>query len=171
VKRWAREAIDDAGADRVDDTHEHNRDGAGRFVQRPNIRAARGQNDVRRKSDQFRHHAANVVVIAANPAIVDLHVLLVGPAQLLQRLPKGGIASLNFQIGLHSTGKHGDAPHSLRLLRARAKRPGDRSRRRASEHRDEFASSNDGHWGSLPRVPPLIIPARGPPDAGGLPHF
>ena len=109
----------------------------GRFVQRPNIRAARGQNDVRRESNQFRHHAANVVVIAANPAIVDLHVLLVGPAQLLQRLPKGGIASLNFHIGLHSTGKHGDAPHALALLRPRRERP---PHRRAAEQLDELAA-------------------------------
>jgi hypothetical protein len=53
----------------------------------------------------------------------------------------------------------GGAAAAWPLAAARAQRGYRGRHRRASEQRHELASSNDGHWGSLPRVPPPIIPA------------
>ena len=63
-----RQAIDEAGADRIGDDREHDRHGAGRLQQRPHGRGASGQDDVRRERDQFRRVSANVVGIAGAPA-------------------------------------------------------------------------------------------------------
>ena len=69
-----RQAIDKAGADRIGDTHEHNRHGAGRLQQRPNDRRTSGHDDVGRERGQFRRVLANVVGIGRGPADVDPHV-------------------------------------------------------------------------------------------------
>ena len=63
-----RQALDEAGADRIGDLHEHDRHGAGRLLQWPDGRAANGQDDVRRERDQFRRVSANCVGIAGAPA-------------------------------------------------------------------------------------------------------
>jgi hypothetical protein len=49
-------------------------------------RAATSQDDVRRERGQFRRISANAFGIAGGPAIVNLHVAAVGPAQFLQPL-------------------------------------------------------------------------------------
>ena len=64
----SRQALDEAGADRIDDLREHNRDGAGRLQQRPHGCAASGHDDVRRERGQFRHVSADVVGLAHGPA-------------------------------------------------------------------------------------------------------
>ena len=81
------QARDEAGADRIDDNHEHDRQGAGRLQQRRDGGGARtSHDDVRRERNQFRGVSAEVVGISRGPAGVDPHVAAVGPAQLLQAL-------------------------------------------------------------------------------------
>ena len=81
-----RQAVDEAGADRIDDDREHDRHGAGRLQQRPHGRGGRGQDDVRRERGQFRRVPANLGGIGRGPAGVDAHVAADGPAQLLPAL-------------------------------------------------------------------------------------
>jgi hypothetical protein len=50
----------------------------------------------------------------------------------LKPLPEDRYASFSFRIGRRAVHKHADAPHSLRLLRARRERP----HCRATEKRD-----------------------------------
>ncbi len=61
--------VDEAGAHRVDDQHEHDRHDAGRLQQRRHgYGASTGQDDVRCERDQFRRVSANVVGIGRWPS-------------------------------------------------------------------------------------------------------
>ena len=63
-----RQAVDEAGADRIGDDREHDRHGAGRLQQRPHGRGAMGQDDVGRERGQFRRVSANVGGIGSWPS-------------------------------------------------------------------------------------------------------
>ena len=68
----ARQARNEAGADRVDDNHEHDRHGAGRLQQRRRGRgASRSDEDVRRQRGQFGRVSAKLVGIGRGPADFD----------------------------------------------------------------------------------------------------
>src|SRR5262245_61552107 len=116
--------------------HEYDRNGAGRLQQRPQSRAASGQDDIRCERDQFRSVSANAITIARTPAVVDPHVATNAPAQLLQPVRERGGAGGSFRVlGSHAH-QHADAPYALALLRARRERP---CGSRAAEQRDELA--------------------------------
>ena len=119
VAAWSRQAVDEAGADRIADDREHDRHGAGRLQQRPHGRAAMGQDDVRRERGQFRRVSANFGGIGRGPADVDPHVAADGPAQLLQPLMERREAGLKFRIVRGCGQEYADASHTLGLLRAR----------------------------------------------------
>jgi hypothetical protein len=74
--------------------------------------------------------------IAAGKAMLDFDVAVLYPSERLESLSKGGNAGLCFGIVLGEPMQEYDAPHPLRLLRARRNRPCDR---RAAEKRDELA--------------------------------
>src|SRR5262249_3091406 len=96
----------------------------------PDTRASGGEDDVRRKRDQFRRVFASVIFIAFGPAVVDLNVLTDGPTRLLKTLQEGCVAVLCLRI-IRSIGhERRHAPHVLALLCARRERP---RRRRAAE--------------------------------------
>src|SRR5262245_10230739 len=101
-------------------------------------RSARGQNDVWRQGDQFRSIFAIVLGIGCGKAIINPHIVAVGPAQLLQSLLECREAYLDVLIVRGQARKHPDPPHPLPLLRARGKRP--RGRRHAAEQRHERAA-------------------------------
>src|SRR3954463_15270024 len=69
VAAWSREARDEAGADRIRRLREHDRHARARLLQRSHDRAAGGQDDIRRESEQFRRVAAGEVGDAGTPAI------------------------------------------------------------------------------------------------------
>ena len=94
--------------------HEHNRQNAGDTLQRRHAQGASGQDDVRRKRDQFRRVLANAVDIVLAPADVDPHIAAVAPAQLLQGLPERRDAGLTFCIVRGPVHEHTDAAHPLR---------------------------------------------------------
>jgi len=71
-------------------------------------------------------------LLAGEPAIFNLDVAALGPAQLGEPLPERGNTGLSFRIAFRKVHQHADPPHPLRLLRARRKRPRDR---RAAEQR------------------------------------
>src|SRR5215831_2872449 len=98
-------------------------------------RSARGQNDVRPQRDQFRSIFAIVFEIGCGKAMINPHIVAVGPAQLLQPLLECREAYLVVLIVHGRTREHADAPHPLGLLRACRERP----RRRAADERYELA--------------------------------
>ena len=93
-----RQAVDEAGPDRIDDGREHDRHGAGRLQQRPHGRGGMGQDDVGRERGQFRRVLANLGGIGRGPAGVDSHVAADSPARLLQALMKCLDAGLHFRF-------------------------------------------------------------------------
>src|SRR5262249_30060585 len=129
-------AINEAGADGVDDIQEHHRHSVHRLLQCYYGRGAASQDDIGRECDQFRRIYATAVGIESTPTVVDPHVATDGPAQLLQTLRECGDAGRCFRIVRGQVQKHADAPYALALLRARRQRP----RRRAAEQRDELSA-------------------------------
>src|SRR5262249_46066066 len=76
------------------------------------------------------------ISVACEPAIFNLDIAALGPAELAEAFPKRGNAGLSFRIAFRKRRQHADSPHSLALLRARRERPCDR---RTAEQRDELA--------------------------------
>src|SRR5262249_7547297 len=68
-------------------------------------------------------------------AVIDPHVVAVGPAQLPQSLHKCRNAGLAYRMVFAERHKHADASDLRRLLRARRERP---CHRRAPKQRDEL---------------------------------
>jgi len=83
--------------------------------------------------------------IAGEPAILNLDVAALGPAQLGEPFPKRGNADLPFWIAFRKVQQNSDAPHPLRLLRVRCERPSCHS---AAKERNALASPH-----GLPPVP------------------
>ena len=112
--------VDEAGADRIGDLHEHDRHGAGRLQQRPHDRAAGGQDDVRRERDQFRRVSANTLGIAPAPAvsICTLRPSIQPNCCSPAGTPQCGPGLPDRPRPAH---EHADAPHSARAA-ARAPR-------------------------------------------------
>src|SRR5262249_684203 len=131
--------VDEAGADRIGDAREYDRHSAGRLQEWCDRGAGIRQDDVRRERDQFRRVFANSVGIGDTPAGVDADVAAVEPAQLREPLQGRRSAGLKLRVVSGAGHQHADAPHPLRLLRARREGP---SRRRTAEQRDELAASN-----------------------------
>src|SRR5262245_3847639 len=101
-------------------------------------RRGRVHNDGCRPPDQSRDIFPIVFGFACNKAIINPHILAVGPAQLLQSLLECREAYLVVLIVGHAR-EHADAPHPLGLLRARRHRP---HRHRPSNQPDELAASH-----------------------------
>src|SRR5262245_16665099 len=112
-------------------------------------RLAGGQNDVWRQRDQFRGIFAIVFGIGYGKAIINPHIVALGPAQLLQPLLECREAYLVLLI-VHGRGReHTDAPHRGRLLRARRERP----RRGGAEQCDERAPLHSITSSARARIP------------------
>jgi hypothetical protein len=147
-----RQAVDVAGADRVDRRYEHDRHGAARLLQHPHDRAGGGDDDVGRECDQFRRVSAKAVEIAPAPAGVQPHVATDSPAQFLQALCERRDAGQCVRIVRGLAHKDADAPQlRRRLLRARRERP---CGRRTTDKGDEFPSP---HGALKPRTIPYHI--------------
>src|SRR6516165_3320714 len=83
--------------------------------------------------DQFCRRGLYTARIASVPAILDLDVTAIDPAEPLKRVKKCPDASLTFPIGPRvGRHQHPDPPELLRLCDAWP-------RRRAAEKRDEIA--------------------------------
>src|SRR5262249_15340854 len=132
-----RQAIDEAGADRIGDDREHDRNGAGRLTQGPQCGAGKSHDDVRPERDQFGREFANAIGIPCGPAVIDPHVAALGPARLLQSLQERRDAGLAYRMVFGERHKHTDALDLRALLRTRRERPRDC---RAAEQRDELAA-------------------------------
>ena len=127
------QAIDESRGDGIGDLHEHNRHRAGHLQQGPHGDAVGRKDHIGRKSGQLGGVPADVVGIAASPAVFDLHVAAVGPAKLPKPVQERADPPFRFKIAFGQAHQHADAAHPL--LRARTKWP----RHRATEKRNEFA--------------------------------
>jgi hypothetical protein len=119
IAAGVRQARDEAGTDRINGLHEHDRYRSGDPLQFRYASAGGGQNDVRRERDQFRRVLGRGVGTRASPAVVDPPVAAGRPARFLQSLCEGGNASVSLRIVRSLGHEHADAAHALRLLRAR----------------------------------------------------
>ena len=100
-----RVACCNAAANRIGDHRKHDRNGAGRLLQRRRLRGGRGQDDIRRERHQLRRIVAGGIVAEA-PASGDPYVATLGPTQLLQRLQERGDAGLRLRIVSGLAHKH-----------------------------------------------------------------
>ena len=78
-----------AGADRIGDDRENDRNSAGRLQQWRHCVGANSHDDVRPERDQFHRIFANEVRVGSTHAGVDADVSAIDPAQLLQPLQEG----------------------------------------------------------------------------------
>jgi hypothetical protein len=141
---------DETVGNRIGDLSEYDRDCAGRLSQCHQSWRGGGKEHVWCQAHQLgRVDPPKVGVIG--PAIIDLHVAAVYPAQLLEPLPKPPNTGLPFRIAFSESYQHSDPAYPIRLLRTCCKR----TRRRATKERDEIASPQM----IGPHVPPLV---RGP---------
>ena len=92
------ETFDKSGGDGVRDLNEYNGDGVCCPLERPNMRAAGDQYDVRCECHQFSRILARALGIAAGPTVIDPEVAPAGPTELLQRLNK--CIEINFRLGI-----------------------------------------------------------------------
>src|SRR5262249_30609347 len=135
--RWAR---DQAGGDRIAHLCEYDRQGAGSVLQRHHGRLIAGENSIRPHPHEFGSEASQALVIPAWPALLDVDIVTFDPPEILQAPAECRHAELAFGVILcQPCNQHTDAPHPLRLLRARRERP---SGYRAAEQRDELAASH-----------------------------
>ena len=81
VAARARQALDEAAADRIGDVYEHDWDRPSHLQQGFKGRGARSQDGVWCECHQFGHIFASVTGLAFGPASVDPNVAVDGPAQ------------------------------------------------------------------------------------------
>jgi hypothetical protein len=168
IAAWPRQALDEAGTDRIRGQREYDRHGAGCLEQRAHGHAAGCKNGVRRERHQFRGVTANALGIAHAPADVDLQVATVGPTQLLEPLNERCHAGLCFRIVRGERREHADPPHALGLLSPRRERP---RHHRTAEQRDELATLQLTKLHLLPlsqgdSITDCRGPVRGMPQCG-----
>jgi len=132
-----RQVGDEAGADRIGNLNEHDRNGAGFFSQGEGHVT---NNYVRLQCDQRFREGLDPGGIAGRPATINSKVAALDPSQFLQRLMERVHHRLRFRIALGKIRQHANPPHPLGLLPARCARP--RDRRAAPEKRDEVATPN-----------------------------
>src|SRR5262245_45534877 len=110
--------------------------------------AGTGQDNVGRERDQFGRLFAGVVDVGRAPAILDPHVVSLGPAQFSQGFDEHLTAGPTFRIVCGKAGgEPANAPQTLVLLRARGERPHDRT----AEQRDELAAPHTKHGVTPPQ--------------------
>jgi hypothetical protein len=146
---------DIAGANGIKGKHEYERNGAGRPQQLGQTVRPDRENDVGRKSDQFRREFADAVSIAASPSLVELNIVTIALAQLLEPLIKRREVG-PCQIDFGYAHKYADASNSLTLLRAHRER---RPHYHTTDKSDELPSSHPRSF--APRSPSLTYPGPG----------
>jgi hypothetical protein len=129
--------------DRIDHLGEDDRHGAADVLQRPDDRAAVGQDHAGRERDQLRGVRANALDVARAPAQIDGQVAPVDPAQLRERVLERGDQPLSGRIVLGQVHEHADAPHGAGLLPPRGGRTEQRGRHRTADEDRELASPHE----------------------------
>ena len=130
------QARNKAETDRIDRQREHDRNGGGDALECRDDRCAVGEDHIGRERYQFLGIAVDKLLLAGRPAVFDVDVLAVPPAEVRETLSECGEAFLVVGSAFVARHQHADHGHAARLLRARRARPGDEC---AAEERDELA--------------------------------
>jgi hypothetical protein len=141
-------AGDQAMPDRVFADAEGDRDRRGRSFGRKRSRIAGCSDNGHATADEVSHERRQAIVLAAEPMVLDHHVLALDVAGFAEAFTERGCMARG-AIERPAADK-ADHRHR-RLLRARRPRP---RRRSAAEQRDEFASSHVEHGASSPALGP-----------------
>src|SRR5215471_17012572 len=146
VPAGMRQARNEALLDGIVDRRHNDRNGACRLPQGPDDWRRLADDYVRRERHEFCCVGSYAADIAPTKACLDLDVVAVCPAQLLQALLQRCHSGLSFPIVGHSH-QQPDAPHPLALLRARRERP---RGSRAAECGQQFPPSDGDCHTPLP---------------------
>ena len=130
-----RQAIDEAGANRIDGNREDDRYGVGYLQQLFQWGIGSDQNDIRSKRDQFRRVFAQVGSAAFGKAGVKPNVAAFDPAHFLKRLLECCEVHPWSRIVRACGREHADQPNVFALLSPHGERPRDR---RSAEPCNEF---------------------------------
>src|SRR5262245_46456570 len=131
-----RQALDETAPDRIGNDHKNDGDGM-RFLQhRRGWGCVLRKNEVGLRRDEFPCGLSpRPRVIECPPARLDLEIAALRPPKLVESFLECSQVSLKFRVALRMRHQHADAPHPVRLLGARRKRP---HCRRGADQREEF---------------------------------
>src|SRR5262245_13423878 len=132
VAARSRQTLDDACANRISRSREHDRDHRCRLLGRERRESVVRHDNIDLKPDELGGDLGKSLVASLGPAILDCEIAAVAPPQFPQSPNKGGSP---FALCRCRTGAQQANDRWLALLRARRQRP----RRRAADERDELA--------------------------------
>jgi hypothetical protein len=111
--KGSRETRHKALANGIDQIPEHDGDGGGLLLENPRGRRARGKNEVGFARDDLLCKALKHIHIGSTPAVVDLEVAALDPAELLQTIMECSDQALGLGIILRVLHQHGEPARSL----------------------------------------------------------
>src|SRR5262245_17669081 len=135
VAARSRQTLDDACANRISRSREHDRDHRCRLLGREWRESVVRHDNIDLKPDELGGDLGKSLVASLGPAILDCEIAAVAPPQFPQSPDKGGSP---FALCRRRTGAQQANDRWLALLRPRRERP----RGRAAEQRDELASAD-----------------------------
>jgi hypothetical protein len=115
------QTCDQAAADWIDGRNEHNGNGAAGLLQCAYDGSGCAQDHVGRQCNEFRCVFAEALGIAGSPTVFDADITADLPTQLLQSLYECRVPGLAHRIVRTRIHQHGNAAHTVWLLRARGK--------------------------------------------------
>src|SRR5262249_21766453 len=133
VAARSRQTLDDACADRISRSREHDRDHRCRLLGRERRESVVRHDNIDLKPDELGGDLGKSLVASLGPAILDCEIAAVAPPQFPQSPDKG---RSQFALCRCRTGAQQANDRWLALLRARRERP---RYSRAAEQGDEFA--------------------------------
>ena len=142
--------MDHAGGDRFADLDKHRGRRAGGIPDRNGDGRGIGQDHVGAQIEQLVGELARMDYVARTPAIDELDIAALDPAQRVKGLLENHDPRLSFRV-IRYPHQHAHPPHAIRLLRARRKRPKHQRCRHAAEERDELPPLHLAQGHRLPR--------------------
>jgi hypothetical protein len=141
--------LDHAGGDRIADLDKDRGRRAGGIPDRYGNWRRVGQDHVGAQIEQLVGELARMHRVARAPAIDELDIAALDPAEGVKGLLENHDPRLPFQV-IRNSHQYANAPHAVALLRARRKRP-KQQRRRAAEEGDELPPLHLAQYHLLPR--------------------
>jgi hypothetical protein len=123
IAAGSRQALDHAGGDRVADLDKDRGRRMGGIPDRYGDGRRIGQDHVRAQIEQLVGELARMRRVARTPAIDELDIAALYPAQRVKGLLENHDPRLPFRV-IRNSHQYANAPHAIRLLRARRERQG-----------------------------------------------
>src|SRR5262249_20912945 len=122
IAAWSRQALHHAGGERVADLDKHRGRRAGGILDRDGDGRRIGQDHVGAQIEQFFGELARMDYVARTPAIDELDIAALDPAERVRARLKTHAPRLPFRV-TRDPHQSAHPPHAIRLLRARRERP------------------------------------------------